>query len=271
MQKTPQNLSNAGYFNLFLRETEKFLRCRNFKFTDNTMNKYFLIILVLIASAANVFAEETFVFKNESKIYDVKVRVESCEKEGGERLICNSKGVFYLLKKGQPQILQTIEMEETYLVIADKKQKKGDVTELYGSEHVGVYFADYDFDGLEDLGVGNGSYRPYGGISFDVFLYSKTGGKFVRHAGLSHLETEMVSVDLNKKLKIIETNTKSGCCWHEKARYRFTGRRLQKFYVLTEDAMNTDGEWMEVTTERLVKGQWRRTTKKVLTKDYYKD
>jgi hypothetical protein len=234
------------------------------------MNKYFLIISLFILSASGVFAQENYLFKNESKIYDVKAQVENCD-EDGKQSICNSKGVFYILKKGTSEVLQTIEMDETYLTISADKRKKGDVTELYGNEHDGVYFEDYNFDGIEDLGIANGNYRPYGGTSYDVFLYSKTKRKFVRDEELSHLETEIVSTNINKKLKIIETETKSGCCWHERARYRFVGNRLQKFYVFTEDGTGASGKWVEVTTERLIKGKWRSTTKRYLLKKYYKN
>ena len=243
----------------------------NFKFTYlKAMNKYFFIILLLIICAANVFAEETFVFKDESKIYDVKARVENCDEEE-EETICNSKAVFYLLKKNQPQVLQTIEMKESYLTISAKKEKKGDLTELYGDRHGGVYFIDYNFDGIEDLAVSNGNYRPYGGVSYDVFLYSKAKGKFVRHDELSRLETEMVSTFIKTKLKIIETDTKSGCCRHEKTRYRFVNNRLQKFYVFTDDAMDPNGKWVTITTERWVIGRWRSTSSRVLIKKYYPD
>jgi len=233
------------------------------------MNKYFFIISLLIFSAGNLFAGETFVFKDESKIYDVKVRVENCEAEE-ETTICSAKAVFYVMKKNRSEVLQTIEMPETYLSISGNKRKKGDLTELYGDAHGGVYFTDYNFDGIEDLGISNGNYLPYGGISNDIFLYSKAKGKFVRSRELSKLETEKMSVKINEKLKIIETQTKSGCCWHEEARYRFVKNRLQRFYVFTEDAMG-DGKWMLLITERLVKGKWRTTTKRVLIKKYYKD
>jgi hypothetical protein len=233
------------------------------------MNKYFFIISLLIASAVSALAQETFVFKNESKLYDVKARVENCVEEEG-KTICNSKAAFYVTKKNQTEALQTFEMDETYLYVSGKREKRGDVTEVYGEESLGVYFLDYNFDGIEDLALSNGYYLPYGGISMDVFLFSKAKGKFVLSEELSKLETENMMVDVNIKLKIIETFTKSGCCWHEKARYRFVNNRLQKFYVFTEDATG-DVKWMRLVTERLVRGKWRKTTRRVLIGKYYKD
>ena len=233
------------------------------------MNKYFFIISLLIAFAGSALAQETFVFKGASKLYDVKARVENCEVEG-ERVTCNSKGVFYVMKKNNAQVWQTFEMDEAYLSVSGKREKKGDLTEVYGNVNLGVYFLDYNFDGFDDLALGNGFYLPYGGVSHDVFLFSKSTGKFVKSKELSELETENMIVDVNKKLRIVETNNKSGCCWHEKARYRFVKNRLQKFYVFTEDATG-DGNWMRIVTERLVNGKWRRTTKRVLIEKYYKD
>ncbi len=253
----------------FFGNGKKNLRFCNFKFIRIAMNKYFFMISLLIFGAGNVFAGETFVFKDKSKIYDVKVRVENCGAEE-EKTICSGKAVFYLLKKNRSEVFQTIEMDETYLSVSGKKQTKGDLTELYGDANSGVYFMDYNFDGVKDLAVSNGFNLPYGGVSNDVFLYSKAKGKFVRSKELSELETEKMFVDVNKKLKFIETYTKSGCCWHEKARYRFVKNRLQKFYVFTEDATG-GGKWVKLITERLVKGRWPTNTKPVLNDQYYKD
>ena len=160
-------------------------------------------------------------------------------------------------------------MEETYLQIEGRQKRNGDLTELYGDRNSGVYFTDYNFDGIEDLVLSNGNYLPYGGISNDVFLFSKAKGKFVRNDDLSALESDNMFVDVDEKLKIIETQTKDGCCWHEKARYRFVKNRLQKFYVFTEDAQG-DAKWMRLITEIRVKGKWRKTTKRVLIEKYYK-
>ncbi|HEY8562186.1 MAG TPA: FG-GAP repeat protein [Pyrinomonadaceae bacterium] len=232
------------------------------------MREYFFIILLSVLCAANVFGEETFIFKSESKIYDVKVRVESCD-DGERETICNAAAVVYLMKKNRAEVLQTIEIEETYLTIGGDKRKNGDVTELFGDEHGGIYFSDYNFDGVDDLAVSNGNYLPYNGVSYDVFLYSKRQRRFVKNKALSALETEKMSVRVNRKLRIIETETKAGCCWSEKERFRFVNNRLQKFYVFTTE-FETDGKTVSLTTERRVNGKWRTSTKTMSVRKFYK-
>ncbi len=233
------------------------------------MNRYILIILLLVFGAAGISAQETIIFKGKSKIYNVKVSFEKCSDEG-EETICNDKATFYLLKKNQSQVFQSLELNETYLALPSKRQKKDGATVLTGNNASGVFFLDYNFDGIEDLGISNGNYRPYGGTTYEVFLFSKRLGKFVKSEELTRLEAENMSVDINKKLKIIETQTKSGCCWHEKARYRFVGNRLRKFYVYTEK-VEPDGKYVSLTTETFVRGKWRTTSKRIPIKKYKKD
>jgi hypothetical protein len=232
------------------------------------MNRYIFLFSLLIFGAFAVPAEETYIFKDKSKIYDVKVSFEKCDADE-DATICSDKAKFYLMKKNELRIFQAIELDETYLYFGGKRETKA-VSELAGGDTRGVYFADYNFDGIEDLALSNGNYLPYGGISYNVYLFSKTAGKFVLNLDLTKLESEKMSVEVNAELKYIEAQTKAGCCWHERARYRFVNNRLQKFYSFTEDAMS-DGKWMTLITGRRVRGRWRRTTKRVLIKRYYKE
>jgi hypothetical protein len=219
------------------------------------MNKFFLLTLITLFAAPAVFAQQTFLVKDASKIYDVKIKIESCEDE-----ICNAKGTVYLSKKNQPQAFQTFEMDEMYLTFRAGKTLDGKLLELNKDEFYGLSFADYNFDGILDLLISNGYYKPYGGVSYDVFLFDKAKNKFVKHEGLTELESENVIVEIKKKQKFIETMTKSGCCWHQTARYRINGNRLVKFYVYTEEMSGSDEKEI-ITTERLVGRRWKKTTK----------
>jgi hypothetical protein len=229
------------------------------------MNKYFLSLLLVLFAATGIFAEQTFLIKDASKAFDVKIKIDSCEEE-----LCNDKAIVYLMKKNQADAFQTFEMPEMYLRLETEKKLDGSLIEMSKEEIYGVYFVDYNFDGAEDLALSNGYYAPYGGISSDVYLFKKATGKFVKHKGLTDLESENMSVDINKKRKYIEAFTKSGCCWHETTRYKFVGNRLVKIYVFTEDATGNDGK-VRITTEILVGKRWKKTTRTARIKDYYKD
>ena len=222
--------------------------------------------MFLLVSAAAVRAEETFLLTGVSKNFDVRVVIEKCEDD-----VCEGKGTFHILKKNQKRVFQTIQMPDARLKITENTRKKGNETELYGDGYTGVEFTDFNFDGAEDLSISNGVYGPYGSISDDYFLYEGASGKFVRHKQLTDIASENMFVEVKLKEKVLETFTKSGCCWHQTAQYKFIGNRLQKIYVFTEDAMNsTDGK-MKLITEKLVNGKWEKTTETVVIDDYYKD
>ena len=218
------------------------------------MNKFLLLILITLSVATGVFAEQTFLIKNASKLYDVKIKIDSCEDD-----ICNDKATVYLMKKNQTKAFQTFEMEEMYVRLDADTKPDGKPLEVDRDKISGVGFEDYNFDGILDLAVSNGYYKPYGSISYDVFLFDKAKNKFVKHEGLTKLETENVSVDIKKKQRIIEAMTKSGCCWNQTTRYRLVKNRLVKFYVYTEEYNSSDE--VVITTETLVGKRWKRTSK----------
>lgn len=220
------------------------------------MSKFFLLTIITLFAAFAAFGGQTFIIKDASKIYDIKITVDKCSDE-----VCNEKGTVYLMKKNQTQVFQTFEMEEMYLHLDSSVALDKNIVEVKRDKIWGIALFDYNFDGIADLSIGNGYYRPYGGTSYDVFLFDKAKNKFVKHKGLTEIETENVSVDVNKKQKYIEAMTKSGCCWHQITRYRMNGTRLVKFYVYTEEWADSDNA--EITTERLVDKRWiKKTVKK---------
>lgn len=225
----------------------------------------FSFALFLFAAAGGCFAQENFLLKNASKNFDVKIKIAKCEGD-----VCEGKATVYLLKKGNRDVFQTIEMPNMYLELGSDKKPTANLIELYGENNSGVVFEDFNFDGVEDLALRNGNDSSYGGPSYDVLLATKPANKFVKNRALTKLALENLGLfSVNKKAKTIETFNKSGCCYHETTRYKIVGNRPVKIYVFIEDAM-TGGEKMKLITERLVRGRWKRTTRTVLVKDYYK-
>lgn len=230
------------------------------------MKKYLALLSFVFAAFANAGAQETFLLKDASKIYDVKIRIEKCAGD-----ICEGKGAVYLLKKNQKAAMQTIRMPNIYLELGADRRPTANLVELYGMNNSGVIFDDFNFDGAPDLALRNGNDGAYGGPSYDVLLFAKSAGKFVKNAALTKMASENLGMfDVDRRTKTIETFTKSGCCWHKTTRYKMIGSRPVKIYVLTEDSTLGDGN-VRLTTEKPVNGKWRSLTRTVPVKDYYRE
>jgi hypothetical protein len=225
-----------------------------------------LATLFAIFMVSNVFAQQMFLLKDASKKFDVKIRIAKCEDD-----ICEGEAAVHILEKDGSSPVQTIAMPNLYLELNEDRKPSANLIELYGENNSGVIFDDFNFDGAEDLALRNGNDGAYGGPSYDVFLAAKPNNKFIRNAALTKLASENLGMfELDKKRKTVETSNKSGCCWHQTTRYKVVGNRPVKVYVFTEDAAN-GGEQVELTTETLVRGKWKKTVKHALIKDYYKE
>lgn len=226
-----------------------------------------LFVSVLVLFNLNLYAQQNFLLKEASRTFDVKIEIAGCEDD-----ICEGKANVSLSRKNAAAPLQTIRMPNLYLELGGDRKPTANLIELYGMNNSGVVFEDFNFDGAEDLALRNGNEGAYGGPSYDVFLFSKTSGRFVKSAALTTLASENLGLfNVNKRAKTLETFNKSGCCWHQTVRYKIVNDRPQKVYVFTEDATGGTGDSVVVTTERKVGGKWRKTMKRVLVKDYYKE
>ena len=226
-----------------------------------------LLAVVFLFASMNLSAQKTFLLKNASKNFDVKIKIEKCENE-----TCEGAATVYLLRKNQTKPLQMIRMSNLFLELGDDRKPTANLIELYGDNNSGVVFDDYNFDGADDLALRNGNDGAYGGPSYDILLFSKTKNNFVKSPALTKLASENLGLfTVDKKQKTIETFNKSGCCWHQTTRYQVVGNHPKKVYVFTEDAAGADGEKVILTTEMLVGGRWKTKTKTALLKDYYKE
>ncbi|HQU83129.1 MAG TPA: hypothetical protein PKY59_08400 [Pyrinomonadaceae bacterium] len=228
--------------------------------------QYFLFVILLF-SVNSLFAQSNFLLKKASKNFDVKIKVEKCEDE-----TCEGKATVSISKKNETKAFQTIQMPNIFLELGTDQKPTANLIELYGENNSGVVFDDFNFDGAEDLALRNGNDGAYGGPSYDILLYSKMAHKFIKSNDLTMLASENLGLfEVNNKTKTLETFNKSGCCWHQTVRYQIVNNRPKKVYVFTEDASSGDGEKVILTTETLVKGRWKKTTKRVSAKTYYKD
>jgi len=123
-----------------------------------------------------------------------------------------------------------------------------------------IQVGDFDFDGALDFAVQDGKASCYGGPSYHVFLFDASSGRFVPNEAFTALAQEwcgFFSVDAKKQELL--TSTKSGCCWHEFARWKVVSGAPQQVYRLTLEhkAGAREGELTVVESEeRLVRGRW---------------
>ena len=230
------------------------------------MKTLLAIIALVFVFSFNAFGQKSFLLKNVSAVFDVKIEIAACEAE-----TCEGKAAVYLTKKGASAAFQTIQMPNMFLELGADQKPTANLIELYGENNSGVIFDDFNFDGTDDIALRNGNDGAYGGPSYDVYLVVKPSGKFVRNAALTELASSSLGLfTIDKKAKTIETFNKSGCCYHETARYQVIYNRPKKVYEFIEDAAGGDGTKVILTTKTLVGGKWRTKVKTALTKNYYK-
>jgi hypothetical protein len=219
-----------------------------------TMKKLLMVILLLCSSAV---AQERFDIKDASKDYDVRVEVAKCEDR-----MCEGKATFTLFPKGQTRPFQIFRLANTSFLLGENEQPLANKTLLY-DEQSAFSFGDYDFDGVADLALCDGTNGGYGMPSYQIYLFASRAKKFVNSLAFTRLAQEgslgMFEVDAKKK--VLRTFGKSGCCYHITEEYSVVNNRPRKVLEVTEDATIPDEKKVKVTTRRLVNRRWRTSTK----------
>jgi hypothetical protein len=214
-----------------------------------------IITLFTLAFAASIFGQTTFDLKDASKYFDIKVKVAGCD--GG---FCEGKATFSFFKKGGTSPYQVIDLNNTSIQLLDDGQPSVNVSLLYDQQSV-VNIDDFNFDGMEDVAICNGTNGSYNGPSYNIYLSSRAAGKFVYSRTFTNLASHLGMFTVDKKAKQLETFDKSGCCWHITERYSVTGGRPVKVFEEVEDATIQDETKVKITTKMLVKGRWKTSAR----------
>jgi hypothetical protein len=213
-----------------------------------------IIFLILLLSTA-AFAQHKYEVGGASRAYDVRFEVEKCDTD-----YCYGDLKVRLTKKGQKTAFQEFKLETDFTFHDDAHMKMSVIP--YDRQGV-IDFGDYNFDGLDDLAIQNGRDGGYGGSSYNIYIFSPRTKKFALDERFSALATGPYSgmFTANKKKKVIEVFSKSGCCWHEEREYKVVNGRPVKIYQMTQDAFSNE-KWVIVTTRRLVGRKWKVTVKR---------
>jgi hypothetical protein len=217
----------------------------------------FKVLLTVLLFSTCAFAQIKFDVKNASKLYDVLIDVEKCEDK-----ICEGKVTFTLFKKNSRHKFQEFKLDDTSFMLGDNDKPSVNVTRLY-DEQSAVSFADYNFDGIDDLALCDGNNGGYGMPSYQIYLFSRDAKKFVHSEPFSELsqEGQLGMFELDRKRKRLRSLSKSGCCLHTTEEFIVVNNRPKKILEIEEDATIADEKRVKITTRRLVNGRWRQKVK----------
>jgi hypothetical protein len=218
-------------------------------------NFYLICLFVLFCSSA--LAQKTFEIKDASKYFDIKISVAKCE-EGS----CRGKASFSFYKKGGTTAYQVINLPDTYLELGQEGSPKANLTRSYDDQSV-VNIEDFNFDGMDDVALCDGTNGSYGMPSYRIYLSSRSAGKFVYSQAFTTLGQHLGMFEVDKKKKVLRTFDKSGCCLHYVEEYSIVNNRPVKIFVEEEDATIPDETKVKVTTKTLVKGKWQKRVRYV--------
>ena len=215
----------------------------------------FAVLLFCTCAAAQI----KFEVKTASKLYDVRIEVESCEDK-----ICEGKVTYTLFKKNSATEFQVFKLPDTSFMLGENDQPSVNITRLY-DEQSAVNFSDYNFDGIDDLALCDGRNGGYGMPSYQIYLFSQRAGRFILSEEFTELSQEgrlgMFERDVRRKR--LRTSSKSGCCLHMTEEFIVVNNRPKRVLEIVEDAMIPDKKRVKITTKRLVSGRWRTTIKYV--------
>ena len=128
-----------------------------------------LIFGVCILSQAT--QAQVFEIKNASKRYDVKITTNCTDSS------CDGQANIDLYLKGTTQHFQHFSSAELTMDLDETYKPSVNVVQLYG-EQSALIFADFNFDGSEDVAIRNGNYGAYGGPTYDVYVFHRSKNEF---------------------------------------------------------------------------------------------
>ena len=114
---------------------------------------------------------QVFEIKNASKRYDVKMTTNCTHSS------CDGQANTDLYLKGTTQHFQHFSSAELTMDLDETYKPSVNVVQLYG-EQSALIFADFNFDGSEDVAIRNGNYGAYGGPTYDVYVFHRSKNEF---------------------------------------------------------------------------------------------
>ncbi|WP_110309056.1 XAC2610-related protein [Dysgonomonas alginatilytica] len=172
-----------------------------------------------------MFSQVTFVTDSFSDHYYGKVYVADTTE-------ILSPGWIAIYKKGTDKELIRVEAEDLAVSYTNNSVEVN-VKELpYGEQSV-IMYEDFNFDGIKDFAIQDGQNSCYHGPSYQIYLAEK--GQFVFSDEFTSLAQNYCGMfGVSSEDKQLYTMTKSGCCWHQFARFDVVQNKPREVYRLEE-------------------------------------
>ncbi|WP_343689030.1 hypothetical protein [Chitinophaga sp.] len=143
-------------------------------------------------------------------------------------------------------------------------QVKANILEAPYGEQSLIIYEDFNFDGVKDFALMDGQNSCYHGPSFQIWLAQGTG--FKHSEAFTRLAQEYCGMFVvNQKDKVLETMTKSGCCWHQFSRFKVENGQLKTVSVEESGLSNTEPYFEEVSLQTWVNGKEEQTLKQYMS------
>jgi uncharacterized protein YecE (DUF72 family) len=218
--------------------------------------KIYPLILLLFTTATAV-AQQSFSFKIDgfSDKYYGLVQVN-------DTADVFKAGTVKVFDKATRKELMHTKSDELTFDLHDGQVKANILEAPYGEQSLIIY-EDFNFDGVKDFALMDGQNSCYHGPSFQVWLAQGAG--FKHSEAFTRLAQEYCGMfTVNKQDKVLETMTKSGCCWHQFSRFKVENGQLKTISVVESSLSNTEPYFEEESQQTWVNGKEEQTLKQFL-------
>jgi len=224
--------------------------------------KNLLVLALFTLIAIQVQAQFKFYANNCSEKYKAKIFVNNCA-----QTTCDGKATIILYDKVSDKELGTFHSADLDFNLTGKQDAKLGWLELSKYQSP-LIFGDFNFDGLEDMAIRNGSNGIFMSPSYDIYLADDH--KFTLNKSLTQLASENSGMfAVNKKSRELTVERKDGCCYYTTINYTVDAKnKITEASSLLEDLSIAD--YVTVITRKYVDGKVIKTVKKFKTKEYYK-
>lgn len=209
-----------------------------------------LLTELLLGHFTTAYSQQRHKVSNLSKKFDLVIDVQTQDEQ-------RVSGTFSIFRKGSKKPFQIIRLDETHESLGGADPDLATVAEKQNGRWSAVYFEDFNFDGLEDLAIADGSNGGYRGTSYRIYLFNRSR-RFVFSPSLTRLaQGPYIGIpEPDRKMRTLEVFWKSGAGFYQIERYKVLKNRPRKIYEYSKDSMAGDGN-VYITTKKWINGRWR--------------